>query len=456
MRRSTSTSLLWSGIRSRYPSIKNTSSDSYENVPKTLSKFTSQASNLNVNTRGLKYLSWKAYDNGDLPSNPRSFKYSKQVCAIHTSSAALAPQDYYEMLGLRKGASDQDIKRSYYQLAKKYHPDTNKDNADAAKKFQEVQKAYETLRDPEKRRIYDQVGPEGMENMEGRGFPGGGFPGGGFPGGGFPGAGGGFPNAGFGFGPEFFEQFFRADPNFSRIFNRVSLSPIKITFMDAVRGTRKRVSVPDMRGGSTNLDLDIPAGADDGTVIQAQVPAANGKTVMTVLIPIEIQPHPTFRREGNNVVSTVTLPFTKALLGTTIQVETVDQMVELTVPPCTRHNDRLRIRGKGFVLNSVRQSYKSASSSRGDHLIQINVSLPSRLSAKQRELLEDFEREEGIRPPKPTSATGNPSSSASTHTSSAPATESKASGAEKKVEEEPEQKWSGWRNPFSSFGFGKK
>ncbi|GLC34937.1 hypothetical protein PLESTB_001180300 [Pleodorina starrii] len=302
---------------------------------------------------------------------------------IH-SSAATAASDYYELLGLSKGASDQDIKKAYYQLAKKYHPDTNKDDPAAAARFQELQKAYEVLRDPEKRRMYDQIGREGMDRMESGGQSGGPEPGfeQGFP--------GGFNFGGVPFMNEIFEQFLRADPRLHAMLNRVQLPPIRISFMEAVKGTRKSVDFGLRQGSMRKIELDIPPGVDTGDMVETAVdmpgPGRRASARMVLNIPIEVQPHPTFRRDGCDIASTLQVPLTDALLGTTARVETLDGHVELIVPPLTQQGDRLRIRNKG-IFNPRRGI-------RGDHYVDISIVMPRALSPRQRELLLEFQHEE--------------------------------------------------------------
>jgi len=290
-------------------------------------------------------------------------------------------------LGVAKDASEQDIKKSYYQKAKQFHPDTNKGNAEAAKKFQEVQKAYETLRDPEKRRIYDQVGRENMERMESGGAAEG--PGG--MGGGFEGFPGGFQGFGFGNAQDIFEQLFNRDPVFGQFFGRLALQPIRISFMEAVRGTSRRVQLGQLMRGvqPPPIDVNIPAGVDNGDQVEVAInlPGKRGGTSTTRLaIPIEVEPHPVFRREGSDIAVTHDVPLVSALLGSHITVPTIEGNAEVVVPPGTQHGDKLRLRGKG-VLN-LRRGLK------GDQYVEIRVVLPRSLTPRQKELLEEFGREE--------------------------------------------------------------
>jgi len=285
-----------------------------------------------------------------------------------------------------KGASDQEIKKAYYQLAKKYHPDTNKDNPDASKKFTEAQKAYEVLRDPEKRRMYDRVGHENMERMEqGGGFEeAGGFGGMGGMGGGFS---GGFPFGGA--GPDIFERIFASDPMFSQFFGRVSVQPIRISFLESVKGTSRRMQL-GLRGGGGQpgpVDINIPPGVDTGDQIEVQLAGSGQKrTSMRVAIPIEVEPHPIFRRDGPDVYVTQDVPLVKALLGTNVTVPTIEGNVELTVPACTQHGDKLRLRGRGI--------FSSERGLKGDQYVEVRVVLPRTLTQRQRELLEEFDQDE--------------------------------------------------------------
>ncbi|GLI61450.1 hypothetical protein VaNZ11_003841 [Volvox africanus] len=302
---------------------------------------------------------------------------------IH-STPATAATDYYELLGLGKGASDQEIKKSYYQLAKKYHPDTNKDDPAAAARFQEIQKAYEVLRDPEKRRLYDQLGREGMDRMESGGQSGGPEPG--FE----QGFQGGFQFGGMPFMNEIFEQFFRADPRLHAMLNRVQMPPIRISFMEAVKGTRKVLDIGLRPGSTRQIEFDIPPGIDTGDMVETAVdmpgPGRRASARMVLTIPIEVQPHPTFRRDGCDIATALQIPLTDALLGTTVRVETLDGNVELIVPPLTQQGDRLRIRNKGIF--SPRRGV------RGDHYVDISIIMPRILSIRQRELLLQFQNEE--------------------------------------------------------------
>ncbi|KAF8060045.1 DnAJ-like protein [Scenedesmus sp. PABB004] len=316
--------------------------------------------------------------------------------SIHTSAGAAAAKDYYEVLGVPRTASEQEIKKSYYKLAKKYHPDTNKDDPAAAKLFTEVSKAYETLRDPEKRRLHDALGRDGMERMEAEGGPGpGGFGGAGGFGGGAGGFGGGFGAGPGGAGPfsaqDIFESFFRADPGgFSQFFGggmMVVESSMRLSFMEAAKGTKKRVDLSRVVGTTMQpVEVDIPPGVDAGQQIQVAAPVGDGQQRLNVLFRIEVDPHPQFTRQGLDVLTSTTMRLSEALLGKKLQVPTIDGLAELAVPPLTLNGEVLRMRGKGVGDPRGR--------GRGDQLVTVRVIKPARLTERQKELLKEFDGEE--------------------------------------------------------------
>eukprot|EP00198_Chlamydomonas_reinhardtii_P004796 XP_001694132.1 DnaJ-like protein [Chlamydomonas reinhardtii] len=280
---------------------------------------------------------------------------------LHAASAA---SDYYELLGLERSASEQEIKKAYYALAKKYHPDTNKGDPAAAARFQELQKAYEVLRDPEKRRLYDTVGREGMDRMDSGGGAGG-------PGGGPEGFEG-FQGFGFGFGV-------RArglGVGWERVLGvrgggKGWMQPLRISFMEAVNGTRKSVQIGVRQGATKTVDLDIPAGVDTGDVLETQVGWGGGARGQLGgarqggLGRVGVMPHPKFRRQGSDIFASLELPLSQALMGATVRVDTLDGGVELIVPPLTQQGDRLRVRNKGIF--NPRRGIK------GDHFVDMGI-----------------------------------------------------------------------------------
>lgn len=285
-------------------------------------------------------------------------------------------KDYYQALGVSKSASVDEIKRAYRKLALQYHPDKNK-TKEGEIKFKEVTKAYEILSDAQKRQTYDQFGAAAFE----QGGPGGQGPFGGNPfGGGFDGQQGPFTytytssggNGGFDFGGfsdpfDIFEQFFGGASPFGQRQRREVYS-LKIDFMEAVKGTQKKVEL----GGKVQT-IKIPAGVDDGSRIRF----GDADVIINVV------PDKRFKRQGYDVVSEEALSFPEAVLGTEINVETVEGKVKLRIPSGTQPETVIRLRGKG--ISHVRGSGK------GDHYVRIKITIPKNLSSRQKELLREFD-----------------------------------------------------------------
>lgn len=284
-------------------------------------------------------------------------------------------KDYYQILGLSKGASEAEIKKAYRKLALQYHPDRNKDDKVAEGKFKEVTKAYEVLSDTEKRKAYDQFGHAAFT----QGFGGQGQPGGG-PFGGFGQQGGqygpftytytsnGGDFGGFSDPFEIFEQFFGGANPFSRAQRRPVYS-LSIDFMEAVKGVTKKISVEGKQ-----QTVKIPPGVDNGSRIRFG----------EYDVLIDVRADKRFKREGYDIVTEEEVTFPQAALGTEIQVETVEGVVKLKIPSGTQPNTIIRLREKG--IRHVRGTGK------GDHYVQVKVTVPKNLSSHQKELLREFDR----------------------------------------------------------------
>lgn len=282
-------------------------------------------------------------------------------------------KDYYQILGVTKGASETEIKKAYRKLALQYHPDRNKGDKELEKKFKEVTKAYEVLSDPSKRQTYDQFGEAAFE----QGGPGAGGPfGGGGPftyrytSGGFSSQGG--PDSGWDFGGfsdpfEIFEQFFGGASPFGRTQRRQTYS-LTISFMDAVKGTTKKVNL----GGKIQT-IKIPSGVDDGSRIRFG----------DADVAIDVIPDKKFQRQGYDIVSEFELSFAQAALGNEVEVETVQGLVKIRIPQGTQPETLIRLRGKGVKMLRG-QGY-------GDHYVRIKIVIPKNLTGKQKELLKEFE-----------------------------------------------------------------
>ena len=279
-------------------------------------------------------------------------------------------KDYYQALGVTKSATPDEIKRAYRKLALQYHPDRNK-GKDAEGKFKEVTKAYEVLSDPQKKQTYDQFGHAAFEQGAGQG-PFGGAQGGPFS---YTYSTGGDGGAGFDFGGfndpfEIFEQFFGGANPFGR--QRRQVYSLTIDFLEAVHGTAKKVNID-----GRSQTIKIPSGVDEGSRIRF----GDYDVVVTVT------PDKRFQREGFDIIGIKEISLVLAALGGEVNIETIDGNLKLRIPGGTQPGTAIRLRGKG-VPHLHGQG-------RGDHYVRIKVTVPRHLTGKQRELLEEFQREGG-------------------------------------------------------------
>ena len=359
----------------------------------------------------------------------------------------MANKDYYEVLGLQKGASDDEIKRAFRKLAVKYHPDRNQGNAEAEEKFKEINEAYQILSDPEKRAKYDQFGSAAFDGT-------GGFNGGGF--GGFDG----FDMGGFG---DIFESFFGGGGGSSRRRN----GPVRgndieytvtLTFEEAVFGVEKEISITRSEncehckgsgaepgtnvktcptcGGSgqvrvqrqtplgsfvststcdhchgsgkitetpckecrgkghirknRKIKVNIPAGVDTGNVMPLRGQGEHGLrggSPGDLYVKINVTPSKTFTRKGNDVYIDAHISMAKAALGTEITVATVDGNVKYTVPAGTQSGTMFRLKGKGIQ--------RVNSTGKGDQYVKVIVDIPKSLNKAQEEALYAFMKASG-------------------------------------------------------------
>ncbi|MCM0648832.1 molecular chaperone DnaJ [Clostridium swellfunianum] len=350
----------------------------------------------------------------------------------------MAKKDYYEVLGLQKGASDDDIKKAFRKLAIKYHPDKNQGDKEAEEKFKEINEAYQVLSDPEKKVNYDQYGTAD--------FNGGGFGGGGFD----------FNDMG-GFG-DIFESFFGGGFSSGRRRNGPERGAdieynLSLTFEEAVFGVEKEISVTkqercetcsgsgakpgthpktcDKCGGSgqvrvqrntplgsfvsvntcdkcggkgklvsdpcptcrgtgkerknRKIKINVPAGVDTGNVIPLRghgEHGANGGPPGDLYVNIKVAAHPQFKRKGFDIYIDRHISFAKATLGCELKVPTVDGEVKYDVPAGTQPGTVFRLKGKGVP--------RVNSSGRGDQYVNIIVDVPKSLNEKQKEALKMF------------------------------------------------------------------
>ncbi|MBR4554431.1 MAG: molecular chaperone DnaJ [Ruminococcus sp.] len=353
-------------------------------------------------------------------------------------------RDYYEVLGVQKSASDDEIKKSFRKLARQYHPDLHPDDKDAEAKFKEINEAYEVLSDKDKRAKYDQFGHAAFDPSYG---------GGGAGAGGF----GGFADMG-----DIFDSIFggfggfggrSSNPNAPRRGADIETS-VTIDFMEACSGKKMNVRLnrseqcPDCRGtgaaagtqpktcpdcngtgtrrvtqrtpfgnisqqttcsrcggkgkiidspcrtcsGSGTVrktqerEVEIPAGVDDGQTLRIQGgghAGKNGGPSGDLHIRVDVRPDPIFERDGYDVWTEVPLTYTQAALGAEIIVPTVDGKVKYIVPEGTQAGTVFRLRGKG-----IKRLYRS---DRGDHYVKVSVEIPKNLSKDQKQKLKAFE-----------------------------------------------------------------
>ncbi|MDO4698510.1 MAG: molecular chaperone DnaJ [Pasteurellaceae bacterium] len=351
----------------------------------------------------------------------------------------MSKRDYYEVLGLSKGASEQEIKRAYKRLAAKHHPDKNQGSKDAEEKFKEIKEAYEVLGDAEKRAMYDQYGHQAFEQ--------GGFGGGG----GF----GGFGGGGFGGFEDIFSEMFGGGFGGGGRRQRVVRGDdlqynLEITLEEAVRGVKKDIRIqtlaecdtchgsgaeagskvetcPHCHGSgrirrqqgffmteqacpschgtgkriekpckschgdgrvhkTKNLSVTIPAGVDTGNQLRLSGEGAageNGAPAGDLYVVIHVKDHDIFVRDGSNLYCEVPISFTMAALGGEIEVPTLDGRVKLKIPAETQTGKLFRIRGKGITNARSRHV--------GDLICKVIIETPVSLNEEQKELLRKLE-----------------------------------------------------------------
>ena len=364
-------------------------------------------------------------------------------------------RDYYEVLGVDKSASDDEIKKAYRKKAKEFHPDLHPGHKEAEDTFKEANEAYEVLSDPDKKSKYDRFGHAGVDPNYGAGGPGGGF-------------GGGFGGMDFDLG-DIFGSFFgggfgggtQANPNAPR---RGSDTQARVTlsFEEAAKGCKKKVeftrielcpechgsgaasgtspeTCPDCHGrGQVNvqqrtpfgviqtskscsrcggkgqiiktpcskckgkgavskkvtLEVDIPAGIDDRQVLNVGGQGnsgANGGPSGNLHVTVLVRPHPFFERDGYDVWCEVTISFAQAALGDTLEVPTLEGKVRYDVPAGTQPGTVFKLKGRGIQSLNGR--------GKGDQLVRLIVDVPKNLTSRQKELLREFEKESGSKAP---------------------------------------------------------
>ena len=271
-------------------------------------------------------------------------------------------KDYYEVLGVARGADADAVKRAYRKLARKYHPDVSKEK-NAESKFKEVQEAYEVLRDTEKRAAYDQLGHDYRPGQQFRPPP----------------------DWSQRFGDSGSQRF--SDPNgfsdfFSTLFGgaagapppEADVGPLDVTVEEAFAGTKRRVNLND-GGRVRSVDVQIPAGVGEGQSLR--IAGTGGKA--SLIFRIRLRPHSLYVLQGKDVQIELPLAPWEAALGAKVAVPTLGGTVELTVPAGAQSGQKLRLRGRGFPG--------------GDQIVVIKLVTPAAQSSQAKEAYERMKRE---------------------------------------------------------------
>jgi len=295
---------------------------------------------------------------------------------------SMSKRDYYEILGVSKDASDDEIKKAYRKLAVKYHPDKNPGNKEAEEKFKEISEAHEVLSDKQKRARYDQFGHAGVGGNASSGNP---FSGGTYT---FNGQDFNFQGSGFedilsslfGFGGGGFSggNPFQRGPRRGADFQ----TSITIDFKESIFGTTKSITTQ-----GKEIKIKIPAGIDDGSSIRLRgrggdAPEKGGEKG-DLYIHVRVRPHKTLTREGTIILSEQHIDMVDAALGTELEVETIDGPVTMKIPAGTQSGTPFKLSGHGVPFR--------ADGDRGPHIVNIIVDTPTRLTKKQKELLKEFQ-----------------------------------------------------------------
>jgi len=306
-------------------------------------------------------------------------------------------KDYYQSLGVKKNASQAEIKKAFRRLAREYHPDTAKDKTAAEEKFKEINEAYEVLGDADKRSKYDRLGAN-WRNVRPNTNPGGGqefhFSGTGFSdffeqffGGGRDPFGGGFGGA----NP--FQQAYGNQPRRGQDIT----GDVMVTLEEAANGCVRafELQTSDPVSGAANrrtLKTRIPPGVLDGQVIRVAGqggPGANGGSAGDVRLRVRLASHPDFRVRGADLIHELNLAPWEAVLGAQVEVPTLTGSVKVKIPPGSANGARLRVRGRGL---------KSGKTDHGDLYVALNVEIPTEVNDEERELWQKLGETSSLRP----------------------------------------------------------
>jgi len=303
---------------------------------------------------------------------------------------AVEYKDYYKILGVSRTAAKDDIAKSFKKLARKYHPDFNPGDKTAESKFKDISEAYEVLKDDEKRRLYDHLGPNWQEGQHFQHPPG--FEGTQFS---FTNTGGGFQGMGTSPFSEFFESLFGGGMRGSQSasfggspFEQFTQRPMKgqdvesrlqLTLEEAYHGGTKSISLRSPDGSVRTFEVKIPAGVKNGAKIRlaGRGEAGSGQPG-DLYLQVQLLPHVHFVLDDSDVVYELPVAPWEAVLGAKLRVPTLDGTIELSIPAGTNSRKKFRLRGRGL----------GSGVHKGDQLVRVIVNVPEQLSAEERVLWE--------------------------------------------------------------------
>jgi DnaJ-class molecular chaperone len=301
-------------------------------------------------------------------------------------------QDLYAILGVKRTATNDEIRRAYRRLAKDLHPDQNKNDPKLEERFKRVSAAFAVLGNPEKRKRYDAGEIDAMGNERANPFyrdyaagTGGSRDYDGGFGGGFQGGGGGGD-----FSDIFGDLFGRRGPSGAFTMRGMDYRyNLEISFLEAVNGVKKRVQFPD----NETLDITVPAGVENGQTLRLRHkggPGAGRGEPGDALIELKVQPHPLFSRDGDNITLELPISLSEAVLGGRVEIPTIGGRVTVSVPKGASSGQVLRLRGKG-VKNS-------RSGVHGDQLITLKIVMPAVIDSDLERLIGDWAKKQPYDP----------------------------------------------------------
>ena len=303
-------------------------------------------------------------------------------------------KDYYEILGVPRSATEKEIKTAFRKLARKHHPDANKNNKDAEEKFKEINEAYEVLGDTDKRRRYDTLGNS------------------------FRGGNDFTPPPGFDFNfdfskgfrqtqdspfSDFFEMFFgdamksgRASP-FQETFTQTYTRPqtkrrgedqsinLHLSLEEAYKGTTRKIDINVPNQESKRLEVKIPPNVRENSKIRIAgegLPGKNRGASGDLYMVVKLKPHPFFKIDGDDINSEISITPQEAVLGSEIEIPTIDTPVKMVVPPGTQNDKVLRLRGKGLPHQKKE--------GRGDHFVKVKIDIPTVITDDEKKLYQEL------------------------------------------------------------------